>query len=43
MPLEDGVLTSQAAAGFRLRVDWLWRKPLPKILDAAKELSLLGK
>lgn len=42
MPLEAGVLTSQAVAGFRLRVDWLWRKPLPKILEAAAELGLLG-
>jgi Uma2 family endonuclease len=42
MPLEAGVLTSQAVAGFRLRIDWLWRKPLPKILEAAAELGLLG-
>jgi Uma2 family endonuclease len=41
MPLEAGVLTSQAVSGFRLRVDWLWRKPLPKLLAAAAELDLL--
>jgi len=42
MPLEAGILTSRAVPGFRLRVDWLWRKPLPKILEAAAELDLLG-
>jgi Uma2 family endonuclease len=42
MRLESGVLTSQAVPGFRLRIDWLWRKPLPKILDAVSELHLLS-
>lgn len=38
---EDGFLVSEAITGFRLRIDWLWEKPLPKVLDAARELGLL--
>lgn len=38
---EDGFLISEAVPGFRLRVEWLWRKPLPKVLDAARELGLV--
>lgn len=38
---EDGIFTSEAIPGFRLRIDWLWREPLPKVLDAARELGLL--
>lgn len=38
---EGGIFTSEAIAGFRLRIDWLWREPLPKVLDAARELGLL--
>lgn len=38
---EDGFLVSEAIPGFRLRIDWLWQKPLPKVLDAARELGLL--
>jgi len=41
VPVQDGVFTSEALPGFRLRVDWLWRKPLPKILEAAAELGLV--
>jgi Uma2 family endonuclease len=38
---EDGIFISEAIPGFRLRIDWLWREPLPKVLDAARELGLL--
>jgi Uma2 family endonuclease len=38
---EGGIFTSEAIPGFRLRVDWLWREPLPKVLDAAREMGLL--
>ncbi|MES1242851.1 MAG: Uma2 family endonuclease [Acidobacteriota bacterium] len=38
---EGGIFTSEAIPGFRLRIDWLWREPLPKVLDAARELGLL--
>lgn len=40
-PLLDGVFTSRTVEGFQLRVDWLWRRPLPKVLEAAAELGLL--
>lgn len=41
-PDADGWYRSTALEGFRLRPDWLWREPLPKVLDAARELGLLG-
>lgn len=34
----DGIYRSRAIEGFRLRVDWLWRRPLPKLEDALREL-----
>lgn len=38
---EEGILTSEAIPGFRLRIDWLWQQPRPKLLDAARELGLV--
>lgn len=38
---EEGIFTSEAIAGFRLRIDWLWQQPKPKLLDAACELGLV--
>lgn len=38
---EEGIFTSEAILGFRLRIDWLWRQPMPKVLDAARELGLV--
>ena len=35
----DGVYRSQVIPGFRLRVDWLWRIPLPDPDDALAELG----
>ncbi|HWM93522.1 MAG TPA: Uma2 family endonuclease [Thermoanaerobaculia bacterium] len=37
----EGIFTSESVPGFRLRIDWLWRQPPPKILDAARELGLV--
>lgn len=37
----DGTYHSRTVAGFRLRPDWLWAEPLPKVLDVARELGLL--
>ncbi|MCC7368858.1 MAG: Uma2 family endonuclease [Chloroflexi bacterium] len=34
----DGIYTSQALEGFRLKVDWLWREPLPTPSAARVEL-----
>lgn len=38
---ENGIFTSEAIPGFRLRIDWLWQQPKPKLLDAARELGLV--
>ena len=35
---EDGIYTSRAVTGFRLRVAWLWRRPLPTIDEALADL-----
>ena len=35
----DGVYHSSVLEGFRLRVDWLWRDPLPTPEDALAELT----
>lgn len=40
-PDADGWYHSTVLKGFRLRPDWLWREPLPKVLDAAREMGLL--
>ncbi len=40
-PNADGTYQSRTVAGFRLRHDWLWAEPLPKVLDVARELGLL--
>lgn len=34
---ENGVFRSGVLVGFWLRVDWLWQKPLPKVLDVLRE------
>jgi len=41
LPEPDGFYHSRAVAGFRLRPDWLWQEPLPKVLAIARELGLL--
>jgi Uma2 family endonuclease len=41
VPAAGDEVASRVIDGFRLKVSWLWRKPLPKILDAAVELGLL--
>ena len=38
----DGVYESPTLAGFRLSLAWLWRVPLPKVLDVARELGLIA-
>lgn len=35
---EQGVFTSQAVPGFRLRVAWLWQRPLPTLAEALADL-----
>jgi Uma2 family endonuclease len=35
---EDGIYTSTMLPGFRLRVEWLWRSPLPTLSEALADL-----
>jgi Uma2 family endonuclease len=37
----EGEYRSQVVPGFWLRVEWLWRRPLPKVLDVLRELAVL--
>lgn len=37
----QGWYESAAVPGFRLRVEWLWQVPTPRILDVVRELGLL--
>lgn len=39
---EDGVYTSTVLIGLRLRVDWLWRSPLPTFDEILAELPALN-
>ncbi len=41
LPVEEGVVRSGAVPGFWLRPDWLWKDPLPGVLDLARELEIL--
>ena len=36
---QDGFYRSRVLAGFRLRVDWLWRRPLPFAEEAFREME----
>ena len=42
LPDAGGTYHSRVVSGFRLRPAWLWAEPLPKVLDVARELGLLG-
>ena len=37
----EGIYRSQIIPGFWLRVKWLWREPLPPVLDVLRELELI--
>jgi Uma2 family endonuclease len=39
---QEEIYESPTLAGFRLNLAWLWRDPLPKVLDVARELGLLA-
>jgi Uma2 family endonuclease len=41
MPVEDGILRSVVLKGLCLRVDWLWQRPLPKVMKVLKEWGLV--
>jgi Uma2 family endonuclease len=36
-PVDDGWYASAVLAGFRLRVDWLWQRPLPTVAEATRQ------
>jgi len=36
---QDGIYRSRVLEGFRLKVDWLWRQPLPPLAEALRELG----
>lgn len=38
----EGWYESAAVPGFRLKVEWLWQEPPPKILEVVRELGLLA-
>ncbi|OGR08675.1 MAG: hypothetical protein A3K40_05940 [Syntrophobacterales bacterium RIFOXYC2_FULL_60_23] len=38
----DAAISSTVLPGFRLRIDWLWPQTRPKVLDALRELGVLG-
>jgi Uma2 family endonuclease len=40
-PDKEGVYRSTVLLGFWLRVDWLWQRPLPRILDVLRELGVV--
>lgn len=37
---EDDIFRSEVLPGFWLRIEWLWRKPLPRLMDVLKEWGL---
>jgi Uma2 family endonuclease len=37
----EGVYRARAVPGFWLKVEWLWQRPLPRVLDALRELGVL--
>jgi Uma2 family endonuclease len=41
-PDAQGWYESLAVPGFRLKVEWLWQVPPPRILDVIREMGLLG-
>ena len=41
MEVKEGVFESKVLAGFRLKVDWLWQKPLPNVVEVLKELGVI--
>ncbi len=41
-PDAGGWYHSTVLTGFRMKVDWLWADPLPKVLDVLREIGLLA-
>ena len=41
VPLDDGIFRSEVLTGFWLRVEWLWREPLPTLVSVLREWKLI--
>ena len=41
LPEADGKVGSVVLAGFYIRPQWLWQRPLPKVMDALREMGAL--
>lgn len=41
LPNADGLYHSAVLEGLWLRVDWLWQRPLPRLLDVLREWNLI--
>lgn len=37
----EGEFRSDVLPGLRLRVEWLWQRPLPRVVDVLRELGVL--
>jgi len=42
LPEADGAVTSRVLPGLKLPVEWLWKDTRPKVLDALRELGVIG-
>ena len=42
LPEKDGVVASRVLPGLKLPVKWLWSDTRPKVLDALRELEVIG-
>jgi hypothetical protein len=36
----EGLYESATIPGFRVKLEWLWQEPLPKLLSVVRELGL---
>ncbi len=41
LPDAEGIYHSKVVADFWLRVEWLWERPLPPVLDVLRELKVI--
>ncbi len=41
MEVREGIFRSQILKGFWLKLEWLWAKPLPSVLDVLKEIGVV--
>ena len=39
--IEEGVFESKVLKGFKLKVDWLWQRPLPNTIEILRELGVV--